>query len=121
MEVDASKLRLRLVIPASARLLRVVPFEVAGRWIAVPWAQLINADEEKGSNPLNLRQHERDLAERRLDVRLSIGDESDRISATEMGQTMVGVRFDIPRNLRRRERYRGLVLVPDGRLFPVYG
>ena len=121
LEVDASKLRLRLVIPASARLLRVVPFEVAGRWIAVPWAQLINADEEKGSNPLNLRQHERDLAERRLDVRLSIGDESDRISATEMGQTMVGVRFDIPRNLRRRERYRGLVLVPDGRLFPVYG
>lgn len=121
LEIDESKLRLRFVIPASARLLRVVPFEVAGRWIAVPWAQLINADEEKGTDPLNLRQHERDLAARRLEVRLSIGDESDRLSATEMGQTMVGVRFDIPRNLRRRERYRGLVLVPDGRLFPVYG
>jgi len=121
LEIDESKLRLRFVMPASARLLRVVPFEVAGRWIAVPWAQLINADEEKGTDPLNLRQHERDLAARRLEVRLSIGDESDRLSATEMGQTMVGVRFDIPRNLRRRERYRGLVLVPDGRLFPVYG
>jgi hypothetical protein len=121
LEVDADKLRLRFVLPASARLLRVVPFEVAGRWIAVPWAQFLSADEEKAANPLNLREHARDQSERRLDVRLSIGDESDRLSATEIGPIVVGLRFDMPRNLRRRERYRGLVLAPDGRLFPVYG
>lgn len=121
LESDLEALRMRFVIPASARLLRIVPLVVEGRWVAVPWAQFLNAELEQAANPLNLRQHALDQSASRLSVRLCIGDEADRMISTEMGQVSVGVRFEIPQHLRRRERYRGIVLTPDGLHFPVYG
>jgi hypothetical protein len=121
LESDLANLRLRFVIPASGRLLRIVPLLVGGQWIAASWAQFLSADEDKNANPLNLRQHAQDLRKLSLVVCLTIGDESDRLIATEMGQITVGVRFDLPNNLRRRERYRGLVLSPAGLIYPVYG
>ncbi|NBP41081.1 MAG: hypothetical protein EBV34_22180, partial [Betaproteobacteria bacterium] len=121
LEHENSSMRLRFVIPASSRLLRVVPLRMKEGWIAVPWAQLLSTDDEKALKSESRGQIAADSEGIRLAVRLSIGDESDQLLALQTAPATVGVRFDLPDVLRRRERYRGLVLTPDGSLYPIYG
>ena len=121
VETDAVQGVVRLVIPASSRLLRVVTLSIEDQWVAVSWSQFLSADAEKPMYPLTLQNHPSDDEGRRFYVRLAFGDEADRLVVREVGPVVVGVRFDIPRQLRRRGRYRGLVMIPDGRLLPVYG
>lgn len=104
IEIDTSLRRWRIVVPASARLLRITQLKVDGKWIAVPWAQFLGLE---GRPP-------------RQEAQLCIGDESDRIRTEAMGLVSTGVRFELSKALRRRERYRGLVMLANAETLPVY-
>jgi hypothetical protein len=104
IEIDTSLRRWRIVVPASARLLRITQLKVDGKWIAVPWAQFLGLE---GRPP-------------RQEAQLCIGDESDRIRTEAMGLVSTGVRFELSKALRRRERYRGLVMLANAESLPVY-
>ena len=104
IEIDTSLRRWRIVVPASARLLRITQLKVEGNWIAVPWAQFLGLE---GRSP-------------RQEAQLCIGDESDRIRTEAMGLVSTGVRFELSKALRRRERYRGLVMLASSDCLPIY-
>lgn len=104
IEVDTTLKRWRIVVPASARLLRISQLQVDGVWLAVPWAQFLGLE---GRAP-------------RQEAQLCIGNESDKIRVEALGLVSTGVRFDLPRPLRRRERYRGLVMLANADCLPVY-
>jgi hypothetical protein len=104
IEIDTSLRRWRIVVPASARLLRITQLKVDGKWVAVPWAQFLGLE---GRPP-------------RQEAQLCIGDESDRIRTEAMGLVCTGVRFELSKALRRRERYRGLVMLANAECLPVY-
>lgn len=104
IEVDTALKRWRIVVPASARLLRITQLQVDGVWLAVPWAQFLGLE---GRVP-------------RQEAQLCIGNESDRMRVEALGLVSTGVRFDLPRSLRRRERYRGLVMLANADCLPVY-
>jgi hypothetical protein len=104
IEIDTSLRRWRIVVPASARLLRITQLKIDDKWIAVPWAQFLGLE---GRPP-------------RQEAQLCIGDESDRIRTEAMGLVSTGVRFELSKGLRRRERYRGLVMLANAECLPVY-
>lgn len=103
IEVDPGRQRWKILVPSSARLLRVVPLRLEEHWIAVSWAQFLGLD----------------IATQR-EAQLRIGEEPDRLRVVEAGPAVVGVRFDLDPALRRRERYRGLVLTPASQWLPTY-
>jgi len=104
IEVDTALKRWRIVVPASARLLRVTQLKVDGAWLAVPWAQFLGV-EGKGMGQ---------------EAQLFIGNESDRLRIEALGLVSTGVRFELARALRRRERYRGLVMLANAECLPIH-
>lgn len=96
----------RLVLPASLRLLRVMPIKIDDYWVAASWAQYLDVVQESAKG---------------IEVKLLLGDVQDRIVAKDLGLVSVGVRFDLPVFLRRRDRFRGLIMLSDGRLLPLLG
>jgi len=96
----------RLILPASSRLLRVIPLKLKGVWVATSWAQYVEVGQDNSRGML---------------VKLLLGDVPDRIHVEELGSISLGVRFDMPGFLRKRDRYRGAVMLPDGRVLPLLG
>jgi len=103
IEVDSRRNRWQILVPASVRLLRVVPLRLADHWIAVSWAQYLGL-EDGGEREAQLR----------------IGDQLDRLRVVEASPAVVGVHFKLDDGLRRRERYHGLVLTPALQWIPSY-
>lgn len=103
IEVAAGERRWSIVTPSSARLLRIMPLKLGEQWIAVSWAQYLGLDPATQG-----------------EAQLRIGDEMDRLRIDATGAVVVGVRFDLDGTLRRRERYRGLVLTPQAQWLPTY-
>ena len=58
---------------------------------------------------------------RRIEVKLSFGDVPDRMIADELGLVTVAVRFDLPDLLRKRDRFRGVVMLSSGQVLPLLG
>jgi hypothetical protein len=81
----------------------VVPLRLEEHWIAVSWAQYLGLD----------------IATQR-EAQLRLGEQTDRLRVVEAGAAVVGVRFDLDPAVRRRERYRGLVLTPASQWLPTY-
>jgi len=54
------------------------------------------------------------------EAQLRIGDQLDRLRVVEASPAVVGVHFKLDDGLRRRERYRGLVLTPALQWIPSY-
>jgi len=106
IEISANQLHLRLVLPASSRLLRVMPLKLDDCWVAASWAQYLDVVHESA---------------RGTEVKLLLGDVPDRILVKDLGLVSVGVRFELPPFLRRRDRFRGLVMLADGQLLPLLG
>jgi hypothetical protein len=104
IEVDTALKRWRIVVPASVRLLRVTQLQVDGAWIAVPWAQFLGI-EGKAS---------------RQEAQLCLGNEADKLRIDALGLVSTGVRFELARALRRRERYRGVVMLATSDCLPIY-
>jgi hypothetical protein len=104
IEVDTVLKRWRIVVPASSRLLRVAQLQVDGAQLAVPWAQFLGVEGKST----------------RQEAQLCIGSEPDKIRIQALGLVSTGVRFELGMSLRRRERYRGLVMIASGDCLPVY-
>ena len=104
VEVDTGLKRWRIVVPASARLLRVTQLLVEGSWLAVPWAQFLGVEGKAG----------------RQEAQLCIGNEPDKIRIDALGLLSTGVHFELARAIRRRERYSGLVMLSNSDCLPIY-
>jgi hypothetical protein len=106
LESSANNTHWRLVLPASSRLLRIMPLKLHGNWVAASWAQYVDMQQDQS---------------RRIEVKLSFGDVPDRMIADELGLVTVAVRFDLPDLLRKRDRFRGVVMLPSGQVLPLLG
>ena len=104
IEVDTALKRWRIVVPASSRLLRVTQLQVDGSWIAVPWAQFLGIEGKTS----------------RQEAQLCLGNEADKLRIDALGLVSTGVRFELARVLRRRERYRGVVMLATSDCLPIY-
>jgi len=105
LEADDANRRWQLVVPSSARLIRVIPLRSEDAWIAVPWAHFLGVDGPSYSQ----------------DARLQIGDEQERIRVTELGAATLALRYELGRHLRRRDRYRGVVATAAAEILPLFG
>lgn len=106
LENSGNNSRWRLVLPASSRLLRVMPLKLHTEWVASSWAQYLDMHQSHTGQ---------------IEVKLLLGDVPDRIVVQELGLLSVGVRFDLPAFLRKRDRFRGVVMLSDGRVLPLLG
>jgi hypothetical protein len=107
IENNLADKRVRLILPASRRLLRIVPLRLGEDWFAVPWAQFIGMEDSAFGGSRS--------------VAVSLGDTPDRIRVDEVGLVSVGVWYELPKPLRHRDRYRGVALVSRGNPLPVFG
>lgn len=106
LEASQNHMHWRLVLPASSRLLRVMPLKVEGIWVAVSWAQYMDVKQ---------------ASVRGTEIKLMIGDVPDRLMVDDLGLVSVAVRLELPMFLRKRDRFRGLVMLADGRVLPLLG
>jgi hypothetical protein len=106
LESSANNTHWRLVLPASSRLLRIMPLKLHGNWVAASWAQYVDMQQDQN---------------RRIEVKLSFGDVPDRMIVDELGLVTVAVRFDLPDLLRKRDRFRGVVMLSSGQVLPLLG
>lgn len=107
IESSLADKRIRLILPASRRLLRIVPLRLGEDWFAVPWAQFIGMEDSAFGGSRS--------------VAVSLGNTPDRIRVDEVGLVSVGVWYELPKPLRHRDRYRGVALVSRGNPLPVFG
>jgi len=107
IENNLADKRVRLILPASRRLLRIVPLRLGEDWFAVPGAQFIGMEDSAFGGSRS--------------VAVSLGDTPDRIRVDEVGLVSVGVWYELPKPLRHRDRYRGVALVSRGNPLPVFG
>lgn len=107
IESSLADKRIRLILPASRRLSRIVPLRLGEDWFAVPWAQFIGMEDSAFGGSRS--------------VAVSLGNTPDRIRVDEVGLVSVGVWYELPKPLRHRDRYRGVALVSRGNPLPVFG
>lgn len=107
LELSEGDRRIRLTLPASKRLLRIVPLRLGDDWFAVPWAQFVGMEDSALGGSRS--------------VLVSLGNTPDRIRVDEVGLVSVGVWYELPKPLRHRDRYRGVALVSRGNPLPVFG
>jgi hypothetical protein len=105
-EMDSSNGHYRAVIPASKRLLRVAPALLRDEWIAISWSQLMSTDTAPGV--------------RALELQLRLGSDMERVIVRELGTLQVGVFYPLGAGLRKRDRFRGVVRLPNGQTMPVF-
>jgi len=105
METDEASRGLRLVVPSSTRLIRVVPLRCEDGWIAVPWAHFLAVEGTPEAQ----------------EARLLIGDEEERLRVTEVGAATTALRYELGRHLRRRDRYRGVVATAGAEVLRLFG
>ena len=106
VDVNSTGRQCRAVIPASKRLLRVAPVQVREEWIAVSWSQMISTGSVPGV--------------RTIELQLRLGSDVDRLIIKELGMLQVGVFYPLHAEYRKRDRFRGVVRLPNGQSLPVY-
>lgn len=105
VELDQAAGNLKLTIPASVRLIRLVPAGTGQREFAFSWAQVIS----------QVKQSEG------FKIRLLVGDHLETFDVDHVGAPEVAVRYELPRELWRRDQYKGIALTAQGRFIPIYG
>ncbi len=83
-----------------------MPLKLHGNWVAASWAQYVDMQQDQN---------------RRIEVKLSFGDVPDRMIVDELGLVTVAARFDLPDLLRKRDRFRGVVMLSSGQVLPLLG
>lgn len=105
-EMDSSNGHYRAVVPASKRLLRVAPALLRDEWIAISWSQMMSTDTASGV--------------RAIELQLRLGNDMERLTVRELGTLQVGVFYPLDAELRKRDRFRGVVRLANGQIMPVY-